>query len=102
MAGSSEMVIITHKFFYRKNLPNEKIKPTPTIQRINITPESLEGSILASSSKILTHRRKKVMYSMSGYCCICGITATYITKYTMSDATLIEKYCDFCIPKIAL
>jgi hypothetical protein len=101
MGGSSETVIMTHKFFYRKNLPNDKIKPKPTIQRINIPPESLERSILISSSKILTHRREKLIDTMSGYCCICGNTATYIAKYTMSDATLIEKYCDFCILKIA-
>ena len=88
---------MTHKFFYRKPA-DKKIKPKPTIQRINMTPESSETPILTSSK--ISHGRKKPAASMPGYCCICGNTATHIAKYIMTDATLIERYCDVCVVKI--
>ena len=91
-----------HKFFYdnnEKKLTPEP-KPKPTIQRMDITSESLEKlDRIMSSPKISPDKKDKLIKAITGYCCTCGSIATKIATYKMNNATLIEKYCDTCLAK---
>jgi len=77
-------------------------KPKPTIEPIVIPEDKLNKlkQVLNSKNTSPFMREKRIRQIAGGLCCLCDGLPTQILKYKLEDATLIEKYCDKCLPKI--
>lgn len=79
---------------------NNNKKPKAVIEPIIISEDEREKlNTLLNSVVSKGTKRRGIIQTVGGVCAICGQIPTHNLIYKLEGATLIERYCDKCLPK---
>ena len=90
-----------HNSFYENYPRSNKHRPTPIVRPVNRSEQQIKDlrDIISNPRTSQDAKKRFMVEKAGGYCSMCGDIATQIATYDLTDATLVEKYCDNCLTR---